>query len=272
MHVAQATIGAGPRSTYVPITPCRLIDSRAGNTNVGPRSAPLIGGEVATFSVWGANGNCTIPGDATALQMNVTITNPNADGFLTIWPADELQPNAASQNWVAGQPPTPNAVTTKLSYFGQFAMFINAGTAEVIVDISGYFTDHHHDDRYYTKTQIGGVFDYDTGSIQLPAGTYTSGTINCPFGTRAVGTGSSTTGYINSVKTYGTFVGYFLSNESSAPGEVSAQAICVQGTAGFSGVSSEPNDDDGPSSPAIEWAQRLEQLEIAATAAGLTPR
>ncbi|HEY5874870.1 MAG TPA: hypothetical protein VIT64_06195, partial [Ilumatobacteraceae bacterium] len=70
----------------------------------------------------------------------------------------------------------------------------------------------------------------------------------------------------------GTFVGYFLSNESSAPGEVSAQAICVQGTAGFAGVSSEPNDDDGPSSPAIEWAQRLEQLEIAATAAGLTPR
>ena len=118
-----------------------------------------------------------------ALQMNVTIANPNADGFLTIWPTDEHQPNAASQNWVAGQPPTPNAVTTKLSYFGQFAMFINAGTAEVIVDISGYFADHHHDDRYYTKTQIGGVFDYDTGSIQLPAGTYTSGTINCPFGT-----------------------------------------------------------------------------------------
>ena len=66
-------------------------------------------------------------------------------------------------------------------------------------------------------------------------------------------------------------VGYFLSNQSSVPGEVSAQAICVQGTAGFSGVSSEPNDD-GPSSPAAEWAQELEQLEIAAAVAGLTPR
>jgi hypothetical protein len=272
MHVAQATIGAGPRSTYVPIPPCRLIDSRAGETNVGPRSAPLIGGEVALFNVWGANGNCTIPGDAAALQMNVTIANPSADGFLTIWPTDELRPTAASQNWVAAQPPTPNAVTAKLSYSGQFSMFINAGTADVIVDISGYYADHHHDDRYYTKTQIGGVFDYDTGSIQLPVGTYTSGTINCPFGTRAVGTGSRTYGYINYVKTYGTFVGYFLSNQSSGPGEVSAQAVCVQGTAGFSVANSEPVDDDkGASSAAASWARQLHELEIAAANAGLVP-
>ena len=82
---------------------------------------------------------------------------------------------------------------------------------------------------------------------------------------------SRTNGYINYVKTYGTFVGYFLSNQSSGPGEVSAQAMCVQGTAGFSVANAEPIDDNGASSPAAAWAQQRRRLKIAAADAGLTP-
>ncbi|MBI5088415.1 MAG: hypothetical protein HZB15_06010, partial [Actinobacteria bacterium] len=43
--------------------------------------------------------------------------------------------------------------TTRLSAGGQFSVFNLAGTVDVIIDVNGYYVDHDHDDRYYTKQQ-----------------------------------------------------------------------------------------------------------------------
>ena len=140
VHYVEAdNVAAVPQSTYVAISPCRLIDTRA-DTTVGPRSTPLIGATAASWSVWGANGNCNIPSDATAVTMNVTIVNPTAAGYLSVWPSDQAQPTASSLNWVAGQAATPNAVTVSLSAAGQISTFNNAGNVDIIVDVAGYFT------------------------------------------------------------------------------------------------------------------------------------
>lgn len=263
--MARAAIGSGERDAFVPVTPCRLLDTRPGTT-VGPRSTPLVGGTVADFNVRGANGSCFIPADALAVQMNVTILNPTAVGYLTMWPSDASQPTASHLNWVSGQPATPNAATVKLSSLGQLRMFVNSGTVDVIIDVNGYYADHNHDDRYYTKSQIGGVFEYDTGLISLPPNTYTSGTLSCPFGTRAVGTGINLRGIFSYVSPFGTFVGYFLSNDLSITTSVSAQAVCVQGTAG-SGLPIENSLTE--SSEDVRWATALQQLERDAAAVGL---
>ncbi len=58
-------------ATLVPITPCRLVDTRE------PGQAPLNSGEVRTVEAHGTNGpivgsECTIPSDAVGLSMNVT--------------------------------------------------------------------------------------------------------------------------------------------------------------------------------------------------------
>ena len=52
-----------------------------------------------------------------------------------------------------GQPPTPNAVTTDLTSAGQFKIFNKQGNVNVFVDVVGYYANHNHDDRYYTKAQ-----------------------------------------------------------------------------------------------------------------------
>ena len=86
--------------------------------------------------------------------MNVTAVSPNDQSYLTVFPADAARPLASSVNWVAGQGPTPNAVTSDVSADGKVSFFNNAGTVDVVADIVGYFVNHTHDDRYYTKAEI----------------------------------------------------------------------------------------------------------------------
>jgi hypothetical protein len=88
--------------------------------------------------------------------MNVTVVNPDDQSYLTVFPADAPRPLASSVNWVAGQGPTPNAVTSDVSADGKISFFNNAGKADVVADIVGYFVNHNHDDRYYTKAEIDG--------------------------------------------------------------------------------------------------------------------
>jgi len=85
--------------------------------------------------------------------MNVTVVDPTADSFLTVWPADAPQPVASNLNYVNGQQPTPNAVTVDLSTAGKISFFNNGGNVNIVADIVGYYLDHNHDDRYYTKEQ-----------------------------------------------------------------------------------------------------------------------
>ncbi|MCU1394124.1 MAG: hypothetical protein JWM34_2552 [Ilumatobacteraceae bacterium] len=122
----------------MPITPCRLFDTRAGST-VGARNTPLGTGETLTAQVTGTNGNCTIPAGASGVAMNVTTVNGTAASFLTAWPADATQPTASNLNWVAGSPPTPNKVDVKLSAAGKVSFFNNAGTVDVIADVVGFY-------------------------------------------------------------------------------------------------------------------------------------
>ncbi len=155
--ITHAAVSSGERDAFVPIAPCRVFDTRSGPTNVGPRSTPIGAGETYTQQITGANGNCTtpIPADATAVAMNVTVVDGTSAGFLTIWPSDVTpRPTVSSLNWTPGAPPTPNKVDTKLSPTGQINLFNSAGTVNVLADIVGYYADHNHDDRYFTKTEV----------------------------------------------------------------------------------------------------------------------
>ena len=153
-HLADpvdATVGSGIRTTYVPITPCRLVDTRPAPTTVGPRSVPLGANDTYTVDAYPPGGSCPVPTSATVLQLNVTATDPTANTFLTIWPSNVARPNASSLNPRAGQGAVPNSVTTGVSPEGRFSVFNESGTVNLIVDVVGYYDDHNFDDRYYPR-------------------------------------------------------------------------------------------------------------------------
>jgi hypothetical protein len=124
-------------ATLVPITPCRLIDTRV-EFRVGAFDA-FGADETKTIVAHGTNGKCVIPTDAVGLSLNVTALGATQPSFLTIWP-DGSRPDASSLNPVPGQPPIPNAVVTNLSAVGEFRIYNLDGSVQVIVDVNGYYT------------------------------------------------------------------------------------------------------------------------------------
>jgi hypothetical protein len=134
------------------------MDTRVAS-NVGPKSSPLGPGETYTVNTTTNNtGDCTgIPTNATGVSLNVTALDATAPTFVTVWATGAAQPDASSLNPVPGAPPTPNAVTTGINAGGQFNVYNLQGNVQVIADINGYYIDHHHDDRYYTRAQVDAI-------------------------------------------------------------------------------------------------------------------
>lgn len=144
LSFASTTSGApnlDGQSTYVPVEPCRLFDTRAAPTTVGPRATPLGPGETHRQQVTGPNGDCNVPSGATAVTMNTTALSATEWSFATIFPAGAAMPNASSLNYVPGQAPTPNSVTVTLSPTGAIDIYNAFGSVDLFGDVTGYYTD-----------------------------------------------------------------------------------------------------------------------------------
>ena len=188
---ASATLESGEKAVFVPITPCRVMDTRAAPSTVGPRNTPIGVAETYSIVVLGANGNCTIPPDAVGLSMNVTAVNPTGASFLTVFPTGAAQPVASNLNYVAGQAPVPNAVEVKIGAGGKISFYNNTGTVDVAADIVGYYVDHNHNDLYYTKAQadaakplfavVAGNGDFVRGTAGTTSSRTSQGRFNVDF-------------------------------------------------------------------------------------------
>lgn len=209
-----ATISDGERAVLVTIEPCRLLDTRPGS-QVGPRPAPIGGGEVYEVEALGVSGECDVDTDASGLALNVTALNATAPTFVGIFPADaDGVPEVSNLNTGPGQPPTPNSVTTKLSDDGEFSIYNAFGNVDIIVDIAGYYEDHDHDDRYLRRGEIemthapgdwvpDGIIYPPTAFNHLPtqAKVDGSGNVMMPL-TGPASFGSGATDYVPTAVTY----------------------------------------------------------------------
>ena len=142
-----ATISNGEKAVFVPLTPTRILDTRNGTGGI---TGPIVAGGTFELQVTGVAG---VPGDATSVVLNVTGTQVTAATFVTVWPAGLPLPEASNLNLSTGQD-APNLVTVKLGAGGRLAFRNQAGNVQLIADIAGYYVDHNHDDRYYTKADI----------------------------------------------------------------------------------------------------------------------
>ena len=152
--LVSATTSSGERTVLTTLDqPCRIAALRPAPLTVGPRPAPLAANETYTISARGEAGNCNLPDDAVALSMNVTALNATQNTNLRFWATGTTKPTTANLNPSANAAPIGNAVTTGLSNTGQFDVYNFQGNIQIVIDVLGYYTDHNHDDRYYTKAQ-----------------------------------------------------------------------------------------------------------------------
>ncbi|MGY0236614.1 hypothetical protein [Longispora urticae] len=126
--VGYHTTGAG--SSFTPIGPVRALDTRDSGTPVAP-------GGTLTLPVAGRTG---VPVDGvTAVTMNVTVTEPTREGFLTVYPDGKAMPNASSLNWVRGQV-VPNLVVVPVVNGKVNFRNTSPGTVHLVADVVGYHT------------------------------------------------------------------------------------------------------------------------------------
>ena len=113
--------------------PTRILDTRAA---VGwPSTQPLAGGAPVAIDVAGRGG---VPTHAGLVALNVTVTDPTASAFLTVFPSDGTMPTVSNLNFLPGQT-VPNLVVVRLGVDGKVKIFTNVGTAHVLFDVVGWF-------------------------------------------------------------------------------------------------------------------------------------
>jgi YVTN family beta-propeller protein len=129
-----SVIAGAPSSTpplgLIPITPCRLVDTRqTGN--------PIQGGTSQSFTV-PQLGGCSIPNSAVAYSLNVTVAPHGPLGYLTIWSTGQSQPLVSTLNSPDGRTKA-NAAIVPAGASGAVSVYVT-DTTDVILDIDGYFT------------------------------------------------------------------------------------------------------------------------------------
>lgn len=132
--LAPSALGAGPYQ-YFAVTPCRAIDTRSSS-----RIQRVVARNLTIKGV------CGVPVDAVAASLNVTVVNPSAAGWLSMWPTGAAPANVSTLNFLAGEPAIANGAITPLAIATtpDLTLWYNGTmttpqTLDAIIDVTGYF-------------------------------------------------------------------------------------------------------------------------------------
>jgi hypothetical protein len=138
---AFASVRTG--STYVPLTPSRILDTRNGTGLAGPFSSHAA----RTFAVANHGG---VAANAVAVTGNLTVTAQTSNGYLFIGPVATDNPTSSTLNFPVADD-RANGVTVALGSGALSITFVasaGAATAHVIFDVTGYFVPDASGSRY----------------------------------------------------------------------------------------------------------------------------
>ena len=232
---------------FVPITPCRLADTRPSQPYPALGTTPLAPLTPRTLPIAGSCGvesqGFLFPGPE-AYSLNVTVVPVSPDplgGYLLVYPNPVTPiPLVASMTWNPGASYQSNAVITAASSDGSVNVVANS-TTDVVIDINGYYaapSDTKGDTAlgtYALNSDTSGTDNTAFGYAAL--GLNTSGVDNTAFGVQALGantngTGNTAVGYDAMMSTNGanTF-GAGLSNTAIGSQALAANVLGTGNTA-----------------------------------------
>src|SRR5258708_35575172 len=102
----------------------------------GVARQPVGGGARVSPQVAGTNG---VPASGvTAVVLNVTVTGPTANSYVTVYPDGQPRPGTSSLNFTKGET-IPNLVIVPVVN-GKVDFYNAAGAVNIIADMTGYYT------------------------------------------------------------------------------------------------------------------------------------
>ena len=124
---------SGPALLFVPVTPCRVADTRNPS---GPFGGPAMAGD-STRSFAIPQSGCGVPSTAQAYSLNVTVVPKGPLSYLTLWPVGQSRPLVSTLNSFGGAV-VANAAIVPAGAGGAVNVYVTNPT-DVILDIDGYF-------------------------------------------------------------------------------------------------------------------------------------
>jgi alpha-tubulin suppressor-like RCC1 family protein len=119
--------------SYVPLVPCRAVDTRTAGGPLGVSGA-------RSFNVAGAASPCSVPDAATAVEVSVTAVDPTADGFARLHAAGTPEPTATFLNYSARRGTTnTGTIPVRPVSFSDLTVTNHGGPTHLVVDVQGYF-------------------------------------------------------------------------------------------------------------------------------------
>lgn len=118
---------------FVPLTPCRVVDTR---NPAGAFGGPFIAA-AGTRSFPLPAGNCGVPANAAAYALNLTVVPHGTLGYITVWPTGIARPFVSNLNSWDGRVKA-NATIVPAGTDGAVSVFATNDT-DIILDVSGYF-------------------------------------------------------------------------------------------------------------------------------------
>ena len=124
-------------AAFVPVTPCRLLDTRDSVDRPGPA---LAAGRTVTIDV---AGRCNVGEAAVAAALTLTVVDPDEAGYATLYP-DGAPPATSTVNYRAGSPSaiTDNTWSVKIAGItvdsGAAANATRRTSKEETVDLADY--------------------------------------------------------------------------------------------------------------------------------------
>jgi hypothetical protein len=165
LDVSGYFTSADANYVYVPVTPCRMVDTRINNGT--PFGAPsIVGGTQRSFSL--ASSACGLPAGALAnggaLSLNVTAIPSTSAGlnYLTVWGTSptELAPPITSTLNAPATNPVANAAIVAMDEDATASVSVFASnTTDLLIDITGYFTT--------PSIAAGGLSLYETAPCRV---------------------------------------------------------------------------------------------------------
>ncbi len=126
--------GMGPgRRRLQALDPARIVDTRSG---LGATTAKVAARHTISVDVTGPGG---VPlRGVHAVLLNVTVTAPEAGGYLTVYPGGTSRPTASNLNYVKSRT-IANSVIAKVGSDGTVRVYVSSAT-HVVVDVGGWWT------------------------------------------------------------------------------------------------------------------------------------
>ncbi len=125
--------GAGNGLRFVPVTPCRVVDTRGADGAFG--GPTMTAGETRSFAL--PQSSCGIPATVQAYSLNVTVVPEGFLAYLSLWPTGQTQPTVSTLNSYDGSV-VANAAIVPAGTGGAVSVYVYNPT-DVILDINGYF-------------------------------------------------------------------------------------------------------------------------------------